>query len=60
MVKRDYQMPRSTQLGITVSGSLLERLDRHLAEVGEPNRSAWIRAAIRARLSMEEGELRDE
>ena len=51
---------RTIDVVVTMSKRLLNRVDNHLKKVGEGNRSAWIRAAMRARLIMEEGELIDE
>ena len=60
MEKRLYEKPRVINVEITMSATLLNRLDSHLKGMGETNRSAWVRAAIRSRLSREQGELRDE
>jgi len=38
---------------ISMRNSLLTRLDSHLREVGEGNRSAWVRQAITAKIRQE-------
>ncbi len=60
MVNSIYKEPKNIDVMLTMSKRLLTRVDNHLNRVGEGNRSAWIRAAIRSRLISEEGELRDE
>lgn len=60
MVYQGYEEPKTIDVMVTMSRRLLNRVDNHLKKVGEGNRSAWIRAAVRARLIMEEGELTDE
>jgi len=42
-----------------MSPRLLERLNEHLAELGERNRSGWIRGAIINKMSREQEALRD-
>jgi len=41
---------------VTMRNSLLTRLDSHLREIGEGNRSAWVRMAITARIRREVNE----
>ena len=52
--------PKTVDVAVTMSPRLLSRINTHLKMVGEPNRSSWIRAAIRKQLVSEEIELRDE
>ena len=60
MKNKGFELPRTTDVPVTMSRRLLDRINTHLKMVGEPNRSSWIRAAIRKQLVSEEIELRDE
>ena len=59
-VKPSLYDPKTVDVAITMSKRLLSRINTHLKMVGEPNRSAWVRSAIRMKLVSEELELRDE
>ena len=52
--------PKTVDVAVSMSKRLLNRINTHLRAVGEPNRSAWIRSAIRMKLVSEELELREE
>ena len=57
---RNEEKDHTVDVVITMSNRFLQKIDAHLVEVAEKNRSAWIRRAALKLMREEQADIREE